>query len=494
MAKDRVFLAVDLGAESGRVVAGLFDGEHLRMEEVHRFPNGPVEFEGHLHWDVRRLFGEVKAGIARAAQSYGEAVVSIGVDTWGVDYGLLDERGKLLTLPFHYRDRRTEGIEEKMFEKVSEEEIYEATGIQFLTINTLYQLYAEVAEESASLAQAQRLLFIPDLMNYWLTGRMASEMTIASTSQFLEARTGGWARELLKKLGIPTNLLGEIVQPGTILGPVLPEIREETGIGPVNVVAVGCHDTASAVAAVPAEGSDWAYLSSGTWSLMGVETKEPIITQRSRQYSFTNEGGIGRTFRVLKNISGLWLVQECRRTWASRAEELDYDEITRIAQEAHAFAAVIDPDQAQFSSPCDMPARIADYCRQTGQEPPDSRGSIIRTVLESLAMRYRTVLDRLEELTGRRLERLHIVGGGARNRLLNQFTASALNRPVIAGPVEATTAGNTCVQMLAGGEIASLVEGRALIRRSFETEMYKPVDTDAWNEAYERFLALERMV
>jgi sugar (pentulose or hexulose) kinase len=476
-----VYLALDLGAESGRVVAGAFDGRKLVLDEIHRFPNAPVQVQGTIYWDVLSLFAEIKRGLSIAAKKEGTALASLGVDTWGVDYGLVDVQGRLLSNPCHYRDKRTDGMMDEAFRRVPKKEIYAHTGIQFMFFNTIYQVLSEVVHQTPALAGSHQLLFMPDLINCWLTGRKVNERTIASTSQMYDPNLRTWAQPMLEQLGIPACILGEIVPPGTVLGSLLPEVAEETGAGALSVVAPGCHDTASAVAAVPTEGSRSAYLSSGTWSLMGAESPKPIITDRSFEYGFTNEIGVCDTVRVLKNISGLWLVQECRRTWAARGEDLDYGELTRLAEKAPPFSAVVDPDHAPFAKTGDMPARIAEFCSLTGQKPPADKGAVVRTALEGLAFRYRSVLTRLEELVGGRLEPLHIVGGGA----------NALNRPVIAGPVEATSAGNILMQMIGTGDLASLNEGRELIRRSFGTERYEPVDSKAWNEAYQRFREIE---
>ena len=488
MSTRRCYLAVDLGAESGRVVAGLFDGDNLELEEVHRFRNGPTRVGDSMQWDAPGLFTEIKTGLSRALAEHGDAVVSVGVDAWGVDYALVDAAGELVGNPFHYRDDRTRGMEERAFSLVPRAEIYQATGIQFMFFNTLFQLLSELG--TPALARADRLLFMPDLMHYWLTGRQVNERTIASTSQLLDPHTGDWARSLAGRLGIPTDILGAIVPPGTELGPLLPSLSEELG-GDLKVVAPGSHDTACAVAAVPARGRDHVYLSSGTWSLMGVETERPIISEKSLTHGFTNEGGVCDTIRVLKNISGLWLVQECRRIWAAAGEELDYDQLARLAEDAEPFAAVIDPDCPEFATPGDMPARIRAFCESTGQTPPGSRGSLVRTILESLALKYRAVFEKLEDLLGRSLDTLHIVGGGTRNRLLNQFAACAVNRPVVAGPVEATSVGNVLMQMLAAGDLADLPEGREMVARSFATERYEPDDADAWSQAYARFGSVE---
>ncbi len=480
-------LVFDLGAESGRAVLSRFDGEQLKLEEMHRFPNGPVQVLDTLYWDSLHLFAEVKRGISLAFRASAGELVSLGIDTWGVDFGLLDRRGDLLGNPCHYRDRRSDGMLEEAFRRVPRQEIFARTGIQFMQINTLYQLLAMAILESPALLSAHTLLMMPDLFNYWLTGKAVSERTIASTSQCLDAIAGNWASDLIERLGIPPGIFPEIVEAATILGDVVGSIAAETGISVLKVVAGGCHDTASAVAAVPAESANYAYLSSGTWSLMGVETPGPVINTKSLDYNFTNEGGVCSTIRLLKNITGLWLIQECRRSWATEGSPLTYEEIVRIASEAPAFVALVDPDCGEFLKPGDMPERIRAFCSRTGQRPPDDIASMSRTVFESLALKYRFVLERLEELVERRLETVHIVGGGSQNRLLSQFTADATGRPVIAGPVEATAAGNALMQLLALGELRSLEEGRELVRRSFQTELYEPRDTSRWDEAYQRF-------
>ncbi len=500
MTTTRNYLALDLGASGGRAIIGRFDGERLALEEAHRFPNGPVTlpspFGPSLHWNTVGLFEHVKQGLAKAVQACGAAgLVSLGIDTWGVDFGLLDAQGELLGLPYHYRDSRTDGMLEEAFRRVPRAEIFARTGIQFMQLNTLYQLLAMVVRKSPLLEVARTLLMTPDLLNYWLTGQAVSERTIASTSQCLTSDHADWNRSLLAQLGIPTHFLPSLIPPGTVLGPLLPHIADETGARDVILVAPGCHDTASAVAAVPAERPDSAYLSSGTWSLMGVETTAPVVNETSLAFNFTNEGGVCSTFRLLKNITGLWVIQECRRAWAAvetlhATSLLSWDEIVRLAEAAPPFTAAIDVDARDFQAPGDMPARIRDYCLRTGQTVPADRGTMARVVFESLAFKYRRTLEMLEQLTGQRVGVLHIVGGGTQNRLLSQFAANAIGRPVVAGPVEATAAGNILLQMLATGAISSLAEGRAVIRRSFATETFEPRDTAAWDEAYARFLAL----
>jgi rhamnulokinase len=483
-------LAFDLGAESGRAVLGHFDGERLRLEEVLRFGNGPVPLLGSLHWDVLRLWAEVTAGLRAAAARAGHALSSAGVDTWGVDLALLASDGSLLGNPYHYRDRRTDGIMEEAFRVVPRAEIYAQTGIQFLQFNTLYQLLAMVKAGSPALAAAQTLLTIPDLFHYWLSGCQANEFTIATTTQCYDPRRGGWATDLLQRLSIPTHIFGRIVPPCTVLGPLQAEVAREADCPVVPVVAPGSHDTASAVAAVPVTRPDYAYLSSGTWSLMGVEVQQPVIGDQSLACNVTNEGGVGGTFRLLKNIMGLWLVQECRRAWARTGDALSYDDLTALAAEAPAFGSFVVPGDARFLPPGDMPARIQAFCRETGQAVPESRGQIVRCALESLALEYRRVLAQLEGLAGHPLPVLHVVGGGSRNRLLNQFTANATGRAVIAGPVEATATGNILGQALALGHIGSLAEGRTLVRRSFDVVTFEPEHPAAWDDAYARYLQL----
>ena len=486
----RKFLAFDLGAESGRAILGHFDGERLELEEVHRFPNGPVEVFDHLYWDVLRLFSEVKNGLGLCARKYGGSLDSIGIDTWGVDFALLGRGGVLLENPHHYRDSRTDGMMEIAFDRVSREEIFAQTGAQFMKLNTLYQLLSLKESGSPLLDAAETLLMMPDLFNFFLTGVKVCEFSDATTTQFYNPVENRWAVELLEALELPAQILPEIVEPGTPIGDLLPSVREQTGLDAVQVLAPATHDTGSAVASIPTTTENYAYISSGTWSLMGAELREPLIDDKALRHNFTNEGGVGHTFRFLKNIMGLWLVQESRRTWERQGRSYSYAELTALAEKAAPFGAVIDPDHESFLPPGDMPARIRDYCRKTGQTPPADEGSLIRLVLESLALRYRSVVDRLEEILDRRMERIHVVGGGIQNRLLCQFTATATQRPVIAGPLEATAIGNLMVQALGKREVASLEEARQIVRHSFRPEMYEPGDPEGWDQAYERFNAL----
>lgn len=483
------FLAFDLGAESGRAVAGTLQKDKIFLQEIHRFVNGPVKIQGHLFWDVLHLFQEMKEGLAKAIRE-GYSFRSLGVDTWGVDYALLAKDGSLLGNPYHYRDPRTNGIMEEAFRRVPREEIFRATGIQFMQLNTLYQLLSMVVTSSPLLEAADCLLMMPDLFHYWFTGQKVSEFTIATTSQCYNPLKQDWDKNLLEKMGIPTHIFPQIIPPGTPLASMLEEIAEETGAKQVQVIAPGSHDTASAVAAVPAEGDNFAYISSGTWSLMGIEVSQPIINEKSLQYNFTNEGGVAQRFRFLRNIMGLWLVQECRRTWAREGKEYSYDDLTQMAKEAKPFKAFVDPDDPRFLAPGNMPERIREFCRETHQQEPETPGEVIRCALESLALKYRWVLDRLEDLLGQPLSVIHIVGGGSQNTLLCQFTADATGKPTSAGPIEATALGNLLTQAMAQGYLASLQELRRIVRQSFEMVWYQPQDTPKWQRAYQEFQQL----
>jgi len=483
------FLAFDLGAESGRAILGQLAGERLRLFEVYRFPNVPVRLPDGLHWDVLRLWTEIKEALRIVARQHGADLAGVGLDTWGVDFALLDRDGALLANPHHYRDSRTDGILAEAFRRLPRQEIFAQTGIQFMPINSLYQLLAMVIQHSPVLDVAQTFLTMPDLFNYWLTGRQVSEFSIATTTQCYDPRRGDWARPLLERFGIPSHIFPPIVPSGTVLGPLLPAVADEVGLGSVPIIAPACHDTASAVAAVPAEG-EVVYISSGTWSLLGTELPEPIINEQGLAFDFTNEGGVGGTFRFLKNITGLWLVQECRRTWARQGQEFSYDELAQMAAQAAPRQSIVDPDDAEFAKHGDMPARLRAFCQRTGQVVPQSPGEVVRCALESLALKYRWVLERLEKILGRRLEPIHIVGGGAQNWLLCQLTADATGRRVVAGPVEATAIGNIIVQGMARGYIASLAEGRRLVRHSCDLATYEPVSGPGWEEAYGRLASL----
>ena len=459
------YLAFDLGAESGRAMLGTLENGRLAIEELHRFANTPVRVFDALYWDTLRLWHEIQRGLAIAGREPHLQLDGIGIDTWGVDFALLGADGALADNPRHYRDARTNGVMEQVFRIVPRAEVFAQTGIQFMQLNSLYQFYALKLAGSPALAAARTLLFMPDLFNYWLTGVARAELTIASTSQFYDPRAKAWRRDLLERLGLPTGILPEIVPPGTLLGPLLDSVAAAAGLGAVPVYATGCHDTASAVAAVPAEGTNWCYISSGTWSLMGAELDEPVIDQRALDQNLTNEIGAAGKVRFLKNIAGLWLLQECRRAWALEGVEYTYEELVRLAGEMGSARVLIDVDA--FLEPGDMPRKIAAHCRARGHTPPETPGEFTRTILESLAERYRQVLESLELAAGRRFDVIHIVGGGSRNTLLNQLVADATGRTVIAGPSEATAIGNVLIQAIGARELAGPDEARHVVRRSF---------------------------
>lgn len=454
------------------MLVGRFDGARVALGEAHRFPNLPVAVLDSLHWDVLRLLDNVVKGLERSAAEVPE---SVGIDTWGVDFGLLDRDGSLLANPYAYRDPRTAGMLDRALERISREELYAASGVQFLEINTLYQLLA--SEGSALLESAQALLFTPDLLRYWLTGEALTEQTIASTSGLFDPRTRDWAWPVIERLGLPRRLFGPLVAPGAGTAPLHERVSERTGLAPgTPVVAVAGHDTASAVVAVPAAHKNFAYISSGTWSLVGLELRGPVIGQAALASNLTNEWGYDGRVRFLRNVMGLWLVQESRRTWARAGEELSYEELVRVADAAPPGGPLVDPDRPEFLAPGDMPERIRAACRATGQPPPASQGATVRCVLESLACRYRWVIDRLEEASGRRVEVIHIVGGGSRNPLLCRLTAEVTGRPVLAGPVEATALGNVLVQAAARGRVGDLEEIRSVVRASTSVEEYPAGD------------------
>jgi rhamnulokinase len=479
------FLALDLGAGSGRVILAHV-GKKIELEEIHRFRSEQLRLLGHYYWDVLRIFHELKQGLAACAQKGYKDVLGIGIDTWGVDFGLVGRNKILLGNPVTYRDARTDGMMESAFKKIAREEIYKTTGIQFMQINTLFQLLSMVEADNPLLAVCEQLLFMPDLFNFMMTGEQVSEYTIASTSQLMNAKEKSWAANIFAKLSLPMNIMGSIVPPGTIVGPLLGEIREETGLHNVDVIAPACHDTASAVAAVPAKGDSWAYLSSGTWSLIGVEVDEPIINDESLQGNFTNEGGVGSRIRFLRNVTGMWLLEESRKVWAKQGRNSEYDELLSLAAEATPFKSIVDPDHSLFLNPPDMVQAISDYCQHTHQPQPDDIGTCVRCILESLAIKYRFVFDRLQRLVKKRIDTIHIVGGGSQNEMLNQFTANATGAVVLAGPVEATALGNVIVQAVAKGVLGSIEEGREMISHSYPVKVYEPQDQEAWNEAFER--------
>jgi rhamnulokinase len=482
------YLALDIGAESGRAIVGTLDGGALAFVEVARFPNQPIHLpQDGLHWDILRLWHEVEDSIRQSLQRYGP-LASLGLDTWGVDFGLLDRDGRLIANPTHYRDNRTDGMLDEAFRRLPREQIFEYTGIQFMQINTLYQLLAMAVNRSPALAAAETFLTIPDLFNYWLTGRKVCEFTNATTTQCYDPRARAWAGPVLEALGIPGRIFPEVVSPGTVLGPLQHPSAGALG-DTAWVIAPACHDTGSAVAAIPAQTESFAWISSGTWSVMGVNVPEAIITPQSFEFNLTNEGGLNGSFRCSKNVMGLWLVQECRRTWAAHGTEWSYTQLTQLAAQADPLVSIVDPDSGDFLKPGDMPARLGEFCRRTGQPVPGSPGAFVRCALESMALKYRWVLEKLETVSGQTLDPIHIIGGGSQNELLNQLTADCTGRTVVAGPAEATAIGNLLVQAVALGHI-DLAEARAVVRRSFQPATYAPNPAADWESAYRRLLAL----
>ncbi len=494
MAK-KAYLAVDLGAESGRVVVGILEDGRIALHEVYRFSHLVRQLPSGLHWDLTGIWAHVLAGIREAVawcRPQGLTVASVGVDTWGVDWGLIDSRGELLGLPHCYRDEQNQGAFDRLMQQPGAKAIYDATGIQNMALNSLYQVSARQAASPWLLEKADKLLFMADLFHYFLSGRAANEATLASTSQMTDARTGQWHLDLLHSLDLPTHMLGQLVPPGTRLGPILPQVAAEVGAEePFAVVVPATHDTAAAVAAVPAaSGTSWCYCSSGTWSLMGAELDQPCITDAGREVPFTNEGGVGGTIRFLTNIIGLWPVQECRRALEKEGQAYDYSQLTQLASQATPFRTILDSDHPPFMQPGDMPAKIAAFAKSTGQPVPANPGELIRCCLESLALTYRRTLDKLETITGRHFDLLHIVGGGSKNDLLNQLTANALNRQILAGPGEATAAGNVLTQALGTGDVSDLNEIRSIVSASFQPQTFPPRETAGWDDAYQRFLEL----
>ena len=487
MLSSKKYLAIDLGASSGRGIVGSFDGQRLSLRENCRFPNEPVKVGDRLYWDILRIFHEIKNSIRQCVYN-SDDIVSIGIDTWGVDYGLIDKNGRLISNPVHYRDVRNLGIEEVAWKKASFDRIYDITGIQSMSFNTIYQLCSEIKDNYDVFDKVDKLLFIPDLLNYFLTGKIAMEYTIASTGAILDAKNRCLADKLLNDLDIPNDLFAPLVQPGMRLGNLSDDLSAEFGGITATVVNVASHDTASAVIAVPNQAQDLLYISSGTWSLMGTELKFPIIGADSLKANCTNEGGIENTTRFLKNIMGLWILQESRRQWKREGNDYSFAELEHMARNATPFAAFIDPDDIRFSLPGDMPARIRDYCRETNQYVPQTVGEIVRCIYESLALKYRHIANNIVNISNINPQVINIVGGGSKDRLLNQMTADACGVPVIAGPSEATAIGNLVVQAISDGELANLKEGRALVEKSFEFESFYPCHLDDWNCAYERFL------
>ncbi|MBQ3483119.1 MAG: rhamnulokinase [Clostridia bacterium] len=479
-------LAIDLGASSGRGIVGSYDGKVLDLRENHRFSNDPVIAAGDFRWDILRIYHEIKQSI-RETKLAGDNVASLGIDTWGVDYGLIDRHGKLLANPYHYRDTRTAGMAKSTESVMSGKELYGITGIQTIDFNTVYQLAADLRDNPEMLANAVRMLQIPDLLNYFLTGEMANEYTNASTGALLDAAKRRVAPEIFARFGLP-QLMGELVEPGNVLGNLSAAVSEELGGVQTKVVNVASHDTASAVLAVPAKGDDFVYISSGTWSLMGTELSKPLISEEGRAWNFANEGGALGTIRFLKNIMGLWTVQESRRQWKREGTEYSFADLQTLAEAEQPLVSFINPDDPLFAAPGDMPGRVVQFCRASGQKAPENVGQIVRVIMESLALRYRYVLEGIEALQGKRVSAINIVGGGTKDTFLCQLAADACGVPVVAGPVEATAVGNLLGQLLAAGEVKNLAEARELVRASFQPKIYTPTkNRAAWDEAYARF-------
>lgn len=492
---NKVYLAVDIGAESGRIIAGLWNGRKIQLEEVHRFPNGGVQINDSLRWDVMRLWGEIQEGLAIAAKKYGKSIVSVGADTWGVDYVLLNREDEMLGQPFCYRDSRTDRAMARAFKRVPREEIFRQSGLQFMQFNTLFQLITHKEQAPAILDAAYCLLLMPDFIHWCLCGSKVVEFTNATTTQCVHPTRRNWNQTLLRKFGLPKRPFPRIVQPGTRLGRLRRSVAERTGLKGVHVVAPPTHDTASAVAGVPTRNTgkpNWAYISSGTWSLMGTEVARASLTPRTLEYDLTNEGGLDGTYRLLKNIMGLWLVQRCKRSFDARGKVRSYAELEKLAAKARPLRSLVNPNAARFLNPPDMPKTIQAFCRETGQPVPRTEGEILRCARESLALMYREVLGALEELTRNRIEVIHIVGGGSKDALLNQMTADACRRPVVAGPVEATAMGNLLTQVRASGEVESLAEMRTVVRRSSGVKQFTPNSGSDWDTAAIRFARLRK--
>ncbi len=494
------YLAIDLGASGGRHLAGQFDGRTLTLESIYRFDNGPVEIAGTLFWNLPALWNHLRSGLKAAAAVLGDAVESIGVDTWGVDFALLGRDDTLLGNPVCYRDARTDGVMDAAFEQISRDEIFRQTGLQFMQFNTLYQLFAMKRRNSPLLDVAESFLMMPDLFHWLLSGEKSNEFTNATTTQFFDPVRGDWARSLLESFGLPTNIFRPVSPPGTVLGRLRTKISSETGLSSVKIVLPGTHDTASAVMSVPTSSrrgeTDWAYISLGTWALMGIESKTAIVNDTVSSLNFTNEGGVGGTMRVLKNICGMWLLQECRRTWNEQGRKnnvgqpLDWENLNAMNAAAVPLVSFNDHDARDFLGPTDMPAAIAEYCGRTGQAVPENDGAILRCALDSIAMKFRHVLEMCETIVGNRIETIHIVGGGTKNTLLCQAAADACGRRVVAGPVEATAIGNIMMQVAAAGDVAGIEEAREVVRNSFDVIEYLPSAPRVWDDAYGRFLGI----
>ena len=484
---EKHFFAVDLGASSGRTILGTLDGDKLTRREITRFPNNIIQMGGHYYWDIQALYWEIIRGLKTIAQE-GVTIESIGIDTWGVDVALFGKDGALLRNPYSYRDPHTEGAMEEYFKLVPKERVYEITGIQFMNFNTLFQLATMRRNGDSALEAAEKILFIPDALSYLLTGEMVTEYSILSTSSMMDPRTGRISEELIAPIGISESQFGRYVQPGETIGRLTPEVQELTGLGDVPVIAVAGHDTASAIAAIPAEDENYVYLSSGTWSLMGIETRNAIINKDSFEKNFTNEGGIEGTTRFLKNICGMWLFERCKKEWKDAPST--YDELYDAAMKVEAFRSLINPDDSSFANPPSMVEAIRNYCRKTGQPVPENYAEECRCIYDSLALRYRDVFEMLKGMSPFPLERMHVIGGGSLNYILDQFIANSLNIPVLAGPQEATAEGNIMMQAKAQGIVGDIRQMRAVIAKSEQPKRYEPQDTETWDKAYAKYKAI----
>ena len=478
-------LAFDFGASSGRAILGIFDGEKIELQEVHRFSNDPVKINGTVYWDVQRLFFEIKQGILKAKEAGG--FDSIGIDTWGVDFGLLRKDGTLVENPVHYRDARNDGMVEKATKYMSKERMYDITGIQFMDFNTIFQLLSLKENRPYILEEADKLLFMPDLLNYMLSGVKSTEFSIATTSQMVDLKTNNWSEEILDTFGIDKNLLTDIAPTGAVIGQLSDEICEELGVTKADIVSVAAHDTQSAITATPCEYDDFAFISCGTWSLFGTEVKEPIINEASKKLNVTNEGGYDYTTAFLKNICGLWLIQESRRQWIREGKEYSYAELEKLALECEPFKCFIDPDAPEFAPMGNLPRRVKEYCEKTGQYVPQTVGEIIRCIYESLALKYRYTFDGIKECTGKDYDRIHVMGGGTKDKLLLQMTAQSCNVNVYGGPIEATALGNVAIQLMSTGAIKDIKEARKIIAKGENLKLYEPKDNAEWEKAYENF-------
>jgi len=490
----KTYLAIDQGAESGRAVLGKFDGERLSIQEIYRYPNSMVKIHNHYYWDVLYLYREIKRAMSICAKQYTGHLDGIGIDNWAVDFGLLDKNGELLGFPYAYRDpKNVEAIKEG-FKRMPRKRIYQITGIQFLPFNTAFQMLSLRLMRPALLDSARVFLFMADIFNYFLTGVKKAEFSVVSGSQLYDNNEYEWSKEIFDSFGIPFSIVPKVIDPGTVLGELLKDVKDETGIKSAKVIAPLTHDTGSAIFAVPIGGRDWACCSSGTWSLMGSIEKRPIITEQSYLYNFTNEGGLNRSVRFLKNIMGLWLIQRLKKDWEKEGYSYSYDEITEMASKAKPFKAIINPDDVSFYNPDDMSEAIIDFCKKTGQEAPETKGEIARTVLEGLALAYRRVSNMLSEIKGKPVEGLNIVGGGSKNRLLSQMAADCLQKTVIAGPIEATAIGNILVQAVADKAIADPEKAREIVKNSFKIETFEPnlKQKERWDEVFEKFMDIVR--